>query len=446
MQRLTRECRRLDDPAITTQIFQGLITSADHIYHLKRIGPGVYESRADRENTLRVQIEDAVMRPLVSGSEVDRYVKMKTDTYLLFPYELSERGAALIAPLQFEREFPLAWTYLLRHEAILRNRENGKMNLDDRWWGYVYPKNLDKHQLPKLAVPRLLLKLFCALDIAGEFSLDNVDVGGLIFRTTTDLLFVAAVLNAPVANFVWRRLSKPFQNDYRSANKQFIAPLPIPNASDEEKQEIGRMALGLQALHTQSRHLEHEVERRLEICEPDRRTEDWVLPAVGSMEEWKRRVPGDLRGRDRTAWVKEQRARQLTAELAQLQSRIEAPENLQAHLANGELSIEANGFTIIDHVFVTPDEGPFIRVQWQLALWGLNQTPSLLASRVVDALRTLRHSDNDALKQQVINFADQVADTRVRLTAAEGEMNERLYALYRITPEERALLQERALV
>ena len=38
IERLSRDCLRLDDPSLTTAIFQGLITSADHIYHLERLG------------------------------------------------------------------------------------------------------------------------------------------------------------------------------------------------------------------------------------------------------------------------------------------------------------------------------------------------------------------------------------------------------------------------
>lgn len=43
IERLSRDCLRLEDPLLTMAIFQGLITSADHIYHLRRLGTGRYE-------------------------------------------------------------------------------------------------------------------------------------------------------------------------------------------------------------------------------------------------------------------------------------------------------------------------------------------------------------------------------------------------------------------
>ena len=136
---------------------------------------------------------------------------------------------ALIDPVNFRRQFPLGWSYLLAYESELRQREKGKMDTDN-WYASNYPKNLDKQDKAKLVVPRLVIDLSCNFDRNGVLYLDNVDVGGVISAPDTDPNFLLAALNGPVANFVFRRISKPFQNGYWSANKQFIAPLPIPIA------------------------------------------------------------------------------------------------------------------------------------------------------------------------------------------------------------------------
>jgi hypothetical protein len=73
--RLYQRCKRLDHPERTRQIFRGLITSADAIYHLTRIGPGRYLCTPKGDNAqppYEVQIEDALMKPLVSGAEAKR--------------------------------------------------------------------------------------------------------------------------------------------------------------------------------------------------------------------------------------------------------------------------------------------------------------------------------------------------------------------------------------
>jgi hypothetical protein len=113
--RLTRTCVRLDDARLTRNIYQGLITSADHIYHLTQRAPGRYVCTPKGEGApppYEVRIEDALMKPLVSGPEAKRYVAPQTDTYLLFPYHVGAGGAELIGEAEMAARFPLAWAYL----------------------------------------------------------------------------------------------------------------------------------------------------------------------------------------------------------------------------------------------------------------------------------------------------------------------------------------------
>jgi hypothetical protein len=248
----------------TEQIFQGLITSADAVYHLIKLGRGRYYSRAlERE----VEIEDEVMKPLVSGQEAVPFATPPTDTYLLFPYLVSHDECRLFTSREMTRRFKHAWAYLRKSEERLRGREGGKMDHDE-WYAYVYPKNLDKHERPKLLVPRLLLHLFAAGDPSGHVYLDNVDVGGVLVREGWDLHYLLGVLNSKACDFAWRLTSKPFRGEYRSANKQFIAPLPIPKTADQAP--VADLARRLADLHGQRLEAVARVHRRFVTDLPPR--------------------------------------------------------------------------------------------------------------------------------------------------------------------------------
>lgn len=81
-------------------------------------------------------------------------------------------------PIQeIEKTYPKAYKYLRSWEQVLRNRENGKMDVDEKWWGYVYPKSLTYHELQKIIAPRLVYSPKFSLDENGGLYLDNVDVG-----------------------------------------------------------------------------------------------------------------------------------------------------------------------------------------------------------------------------------------------------------------------------
>lgn len=262
---LAATCLRLDDARLTDAIFQGLITSADKIYHLERVGRGQYRCAPAGSPPYIVEIEDAIMKPLVSGPEAKRYEEPETDTYLLFPYARDARGnMQLIGEEVVARRFPKAWAYLKSWEGTLRSRERGSFD-DATWWRFGRNQTIDRQDIVKLIVPRLVEHLKASLDAHGEAYLDNVDVGGVLPAKEVDPAFLLGVLNGPVMDFVFRRIAKPFRGDFRSANRQFIAPLPVPDASPEEQAEIAGMARALQDGWTRRRDLLEAAKDRLSV-------------------------------------------------------------------------------------------------------------------------------------------------------------------------------------
>ena len=201
LNKLNSSCRRLDDPKITKAIFQGLITSADYVYHFKRSAPDRYwkqpkklPGQKAKPAPVEVEIEDAIMHPLVSGEEANRYQMPKTDIYILFPYDVTDGDGRLFTQDEMAARFPKAWRYLKSYEDSLRDRENKKMDNDDKWWGYVYPKNLNKQEEVKLLVPRLCLDLASTADSKGSFYTDNVDVGGVVPTDPSNLYYHLGIL------------------------------------------------------------------------------------------------------------------------------------------------------------------------------------------------------------------------------------------------------------
>ncbi len=254
LDRMRKGSIRLDEA--TENIIVGIQTSADAIYHLINAAPGKYFSDALERV---VEIEDEIMKPLVSSEDASPFAIAPPSRHLLFPYSVDDRGGHLISASVLKRKFKRAWTYLGANEKMLRARESGKMD-HDGWYGYNYPKNIDKQHLPKLLVPRLLYRLFAAIDRDGSFCIDNVDVGGVLLNGGWHLDFLLGLLNSRALDFAWRIGSKPFRGEYRSANKQFIAPLPVP--ADKDQKPLAKIAKKLTALHAARHEAVGKVHRR----------------------------------------------------------------------------------------------------------------------------------------------------------------------------------------
>ncbi len=253
---------------VVERIITGLQTSADDVYLLEDLGPQGALRRVRSRDGRTWELEPELLHSLASGADVERFCFRTLRTLILFPYVARGASPALVDEHHL-RSLSQTWGYLRHHEATLRGRERGRMDKDG-WWAYVYPKSLDAQEQPKLGVPRMCARLRGALDTRGEVYLDNVDVNGVLARLGgPSLAALLLFLNSNALDFIFRRSSVPFRGGYWSANKQFIAPLPIPSTIPDEADEIG------QRLEQSARGIEHE---RSEF-------RSWLSSVIG--------VPGD---------------------------------------------------------------------------------------------------------------------------------------------------------
>ena len=441
IERLAGDCLRLDDPSLTNGIIVGLQTSADQIYHLQRLGTGRYKGTPKEKRAVpyEVAIEDAIMKPLISGPEAKRYEEPETDTYLLFPYERDARGVMrLISVEDMKVRFPSAWAHLRRWEPELRKRESNAFD-DKNWYRFGRSQNIDKQDMMKLIVPRLVQHMKCGLDPDGRFCLDNVDVGGILPATATEPTFLMAVLNGPVCDFVFRIISKPFQNDYRSANKQFIAPLPVPNGSAEACAEIAGRAREMQQRWTERRNLLREASDRLSVLARMRHPARWLWPDLPTLPDMAERAPKGLRlSTDRRKWAEGRLDEMEAARVEALRAALDRGGRREVRFENGELRLYVSGAAVLERIYVDESAGRLVEAYWR---WLLLSGPSREAERfAADLRRPPAPSDVPAAAQ----FIERVAALAEEVTAIDTDeraLNEALYGLYRLSPEERNLVE-----
>ena len=439
---LRARCSTLDTSQLAGTIFQGLITSADHVYHLDRVGPNLYRGHIRNGEAREIQIEDKLMRPLISGEEAKRYIEPTSQTYILFPYDDTNERARLFSQVEMGHKFPGGWAYLRGHEVALRAREDSAFD-DDLWYRFGRNQNIDKQKLIKLGVAQTVPEMRVFFDHEGSFCLNNVRVNGILVENESAGFFLLGVLNGAVANFVFRRIAKPKEGGYFEANKQFISPLPVPPATDEQRAQVEMSARDLQRLHTERRAQVIAMDRRLESKQTtdDERFESWLWADVGSAESWKAQAPTELKGRLLTVWAKEKLAVALQEKLQEIDTRLHAGAVLAVREAAGELGLDVDGIPVISHLFVEASEALFIAAQWRQKVRKTNVTEAFKAKQLVRMLLNLRASTQDALRKQVIEADVKLRALDVEIAAAERSMDELLYSLYKLTPEERALVE-----
>jgi hypothetical protein len=241
---------------------------------------------------------------------------------------------------------------------------------------------------------------------------------------------------------VWRRISKPFQNDYRSANKQFIAPLPIPDATAKDRKRIGDLARSLQEMHTKKRDLMLDIERRLTSaqCVDAVKDESWIWADVADLKSLGKSAPAGLKGREITSWAKEERERRLDRRLARIKAI--AGSRLTVALERGELKLSIEGFTVIAGVFPPPEEAKFIAAQWRHKIRGLNITENFDPGRLVKSLLKLRTTSNPAIMEQVARLDEEIVALEAQIAKLETGINSIVYHLFGLSPQEIELIEK----
>jgi hypothetical protein len=444
--KLGKTGRRLDDPAVSRNIFVGIQTSADDIYHLKRLGPNRYEEKPPKGAARGrvVEIEDEIMKPLVSGEEANRYLTPETSTYLLFPYTVAGRRATLISADEMESTYPNAWAYLRGHEEALRARESRKMDFDEGWWGYNYPKNLDKQEFGKLLVAQTVRSMSVAADSAGAFYINNVRVNGILPAPKVSLWSILAALNAKPCDFYFRKTAKPKDNNYFEANKQFIKYLPIPKAPPEDQAALARDAERLQVLHDQRRQSLADIAGRLGAVRIRSRPVEWLFPGLPDLDDLKDQAPKRLIGTDRRAWAKNRLAKEIDARHAALGEHLKPGVPLSADLVRGELRFLIDGIAAINGIFPPPAEAPFLLAQWSVMASRTEVTDKTTGQKLADMLRKVSPSAEAHIMAEVIRLQTSIASDEAEIATLEDRINQTIYRLHKLTRAEIALIESAA--
>jgi len=218
---------------LAERIFQGLVTSADKIYILeKRGGPSKGLIKAySRSLEQDLELESALLKPLLSGKGIERYGYPIPNQVLLFPYKLSEGKAELISPQEFSSTYPGCWDYLLQNRKTLENREDGKMR-HEKWYAYVYPKSLALHDRQKIMTGVLARKSRLTFDNDGVFYFmggGNAGGYGVILEEANrkNYLYTLGLLNSSLLDFNLKKISSPFRGGFFSYARRYIEKLPI---------------------------------------------------------------------------------------------------------------------------------------------------------------------------------------------------------------------------
>ena len=212
-------------------IFQGIATSKDDVYFL-------YECK-ELDNLLiegyskylrkKITIEKGLVKPLLKGEDVHRYMPLDSDRYVIFPYKFVNKKALLYTEKEICDFFPAGHEYLKACESELRAREKGRLEKDAFWYRYIYPKNLTLFDQIKIVAPEISLGGNFTIDLKGQYY-STTTVYGYVKRDSFPGSYYTwmAILNSKLCWWFLNQTGTVLANGYYRYKPAYLKPFPIP--------------------------------------------------------------------------------------------------------------------------------------------------------------------------------------------------------------------------
>ncbi|MFP3257630.1 MAG: N-6 DNA methylase [Candidatus Nanopusillus acidilobi] len=272
MKRLKGTAQTLGD--ICKNIFVGLQTSADSVYFVKLISETKEKARIrNLSDNHEFIIEKQILKKLLKGKDIQKWSVEWKGFYVIHPYLVKNGIASLITLSEIKKNYPLAYEYFKNYETQLKLRENNRLNDDENWHQYIYRKNLEKFEQPKIITQVLASSNTFALDSKGEFYFvggGNAGGYGIILKDEYKdyYFYILALLNSKVLEFYLRNISTPFRGGYFSYGKRFIEQLPIKFANEKDTNKLSLLVREQISLTTSLREMnntdaKNKIEQRL---------------------------------------------------------------------------------------------------------------------------------------------------------------------------------------
>ncbi|MBD5214010.1 MAG: N-6 DNA methylase [Bacteroidales bacterium] len=191
-----------------------------------------------------VEIEKDACRELICNEQFSPYALPPRRTFAIFPYDITDNGVVAIPFSEYQRRFPKAAAYLLKHKETIttavQTQPERNVNLDaqEYWHIFTRSQNLDTIG-PKVVVPMTTFYPIASMVKVPNVYCDNVNVNFIQFSSIDEDAYVlSGLINSKVFGVLARNMANPSSGNYAKYNKEFLKNVPLPVELFENKQDV----------------------------------------------------------------------------------------------------------------------------------------------------------------------------------------------------------------
>lgn len=287
----------------------------------------------DRATRDRLVAEDPksaeILKPWLEGKDLKRWRAESRDlSLILFPkgWTVAQYGRLREADAwsKLQDDFSAIADHLAPYAEVCRKRTDK----GDYWWELRACDYYKEFETPKVSYPHFSVQAHFQVDTCGYFSNDKT------YIHTSMGAVGAALLNSKPLWFILTAFSPPVRGGFYEMRSYYMDALPIPRATDAQKQQLAALAEQCQKAAAARYELQQGLRRRIpDLCPPEREAklnnklkDWWTLPDFAAFRaEVKKLFKADIPLSERSDW--EDWLNRDRAEIARLTADIAAAEH-----------------------------------------------------------------------------------------------------------------------
>lgn len=214
-------------------IYQGIITLGDDKFILEGNIKDNKFYGFSKELKKDVVLEADIVKPVLKGENIRRYLQPDSNIYVIYPHKLNEKNKTIpIEEDELEEKYPMTYEYLLNFKDELITKKI-KYKTNPKYW-YSLHRAREKRILDAKKIITPQLQNYC------NFGLDSnsmyPDAGGYMLlikeEYIEDLYYYYGILNSSVFYHFIKNTSTAFNNDYYYFKTDYIKPFKFPQCQD----------------------------------------------------------------------------------------------------------------------------------------------------------------------------------------------------------------------
>ena len=196
---------------VASDVSSGISTGNNDVFCVKK------------EYAERKGFEQDMIKPMLAGKDIDCYETHWDEIYIIYSTKDTQTP-----------DHPITYQYLEPHEEVLSKKRETRKGLIP-WYSLHWPRNRELFLGPKIVMRQTSDRIRATYDDSDYYALDSVILLKLNPAIDYSYLFVLAIMNSSLNNFIYMLLTQEKGRGYPQVKPKNIKKLYIPLMGKEQQ-------------------------------------------------------------------------------------------------------------------------------------------------------------------------------------------------------------------